>query len=121
GEPGAPRIGRARPPGPTSARTAPGRRTPGATTHRAWAAHLRQFARLFAQIVVDPFRGQLVKVPAQDLLVVEREAIEHPRLEHDLGCFEGVAVLEAVLLERHGGDLVRKALARSRGRYEVEV
>ena len=55
----------------------------------------------------------------QDLLVVQRELGDNPGLEHGLGGLEGVAVLEAVLLERHDGHLLGQALPSGPRRYEV--
>ena len=64
-----------------------------------------------ACVVGHVVAGGLVQVAEQDLLVVERELGDGSRLEHPLGRLEGVAVLQRVLLERDGGELLAQPLA----------
>src|SRR4029079_8492896 len=99
-------------PSTTSRRTAPGPRTPRAASTYS----LRQLLL----VVLDPTRSHVVQVAAEDLLVVEREAVDDARLQHRLRRLEGVGVLESVLLERHRRDLLCDALTRVLRGHEVQ-
>src|SRR5262249_23865326 len=109
---------------PPSRRTARGRRTApaGCSALRgilpsSCAGRRRRPARL--ELVHIAVRS-LVEMAQQDLLVVEREGADgRARLEHALGGFERVAVLERVCLERDAGKLLCQAFATVLRRREV--
>ena len=76
-------------------------------------AHRPSHLRRLALVVVDPVGGHLVQVPAEDLLVVERERGRRRATRASICVASSVLPsCSAVLLERHRGHLLREALAR---------
>src|SRR5215470_1899720 len=104
-------------PDTTWRRSARGRKTLGAEGHRPSRSRLSSRALIFD----DPVAHRLVEVTHQDLLVVERELAECLLLEPHLRAVERAAVLQAVLLERERGVLVRQTLSGGSGGHEVEI
>src|SRR6476661_2701349 len=61
-------------------------------------------------VPVDVLMCGHVQVAQQDLLVAQWEVRDHPGVDHALCGFQGVGVLECVLLERHRGQFLGQPL-----------